>query len=277
LNLRPRSPQPRATNLRHIPMRTPETSRTSDLLVRSQALYPLSYRGMSPAGRSRTSYLRLIRAVPLPHGPRREARRVRGSNPRRCHPGSGLASRPIPALATLQRGLPGHGGEEGARTPCLRFAGAALYQLSYIPMEPTGRLERPPPGYESGAPPVVLRGLGEPTAGPDSNRHCTAPQTVSSYRWATRACAGSGGFEPPPSCFRGRCPTGVRRAPKGPAGIPPAGRLSAGRGRPTSERAGWSAASSAPRPASGHPCAGCSRRRRPRCSATCSSRHASGE
>ncbi len=26
---------------------------------------------------------------------------------------------------------------------------------------------------------------------PDSNRHCTAPQTVASYRWATRASAGS--------------------------------------------------------------------------------------
>ena len=64
----------------------------------------------------------------------------------------------------------------------------------------------------------------------------------------------------------------VTSAPKraGRQSRPPA-RISAWRGRPMSERAGWSAAASAPRPASGRPCADCCRHRRPPCSATCSS------
>jgi hypothetical protein len=44
-------PDQRANQLRHVPMRTPGADRTRDLLVRSQALYPLSYGGMvSPEG-----------------------------------------------------------------------------------------------------------------------------------------------------------------------------------------------------------------------------------
>lgn len=51
-NRRPPRPERGAlTKLRYNPVRTPETSRTSDLLVRSQALYPLSYRGMVPSAR----------------------------------------------------------------------------------------------------------------------------------------------------------------------------------------------------------------------------------
>jgi hypothetical protein len=42
-------------------------------------------------------------------------------------------------------------------------------------------------------------------------------------------------------------------------------RFSAWRGRPTSERAGWSAAASVLRPASGRPCADCSRHMRLPC------------
>jgi hypothetical protein len=38
--------------LRHVPIRTPGENRTRDFLVRSQALCPLSYGGMSPVGRS---------------------------------------------------------------------------------------------------------------------------------------------------------------------------------------------------------------------------------
>jgi hypothetical protein len=36
------------SKLRHVPMRTPERNRTSSLLVRSQVLCPLSYRGLVP-------------------------------------------------------------------------------------------------------------------------------------------------------------------------------------------------------------------------------------
>ena len=98
---------------------------------------------------------------------------------------------------------------------------------------------------------------------PDSNRHCTAPQTVASCHWATRAhLAGSrpcpvrrARVHPPPTRLRAlpvapspglepslrrseRRVLPTRRRGKGPAGDVPAGRVSAGRGRPTSERAG---------------------------------------
>src|SRR5438034_209158 len=45
----PSEPPARRASPAHIPLRTPETSRTSDLLVRSQALFPLSYRGLVPS------------------------------------------------------------------------------------------------------------------------------------------------------------------------------------------------------------------------------------
>jgi hypothetical protein len=57
------------------PMRTPERNRTSDFLIRSQALYPVSYRGMSTVGESRTRYLFVIGEAPLPRGPRRHVRK----------------------------------------------------------------------------------------------------------------------------------------------------------------------------------------------------------
>lgn len=53
-------------------MRAPSRIRTCDPLIRNQVRYPLRHQGMSPAGWSRTTCLRLIRATPLPRGPRRD-------------------------------------------------------------------------------------------------------------------------------------------------------------------------------------------------------------
>ena len=80
----------------------PHRESNPDLKFRRPASCPLDHVGMRTVGESRTRYLRCIRATPLPRGPRRHERKVRGSNPRRCHPGNGLASRPIPSLATFQ-------------------------------------------------------------------------------------------------------------------------------------------------------------------------------
>src|SRR3954469_5862767 len=74
----------------------------------------------------------------------------------------GLSRRPLPlgypggyaVLFVLRTFVRGQG---RTRTDCLRCARAALYRVSYKPVKPTGRLELPPPGYESGAPPIVLR------------------------------------------------------------------------------------------------------------------------
>src|SRR6266516_5225590 len=91
-----RPPAARATNLRRVPMRTPETSRTSDLLVRSQALYPLSYRGMVPPRGVEPRTSALSERRPYRAGHDGMERRVRGSNPRGCYPVDGLASRSLP-------------------------------------------------------------------------------------------------------------------------------------------------------------------------------------
>lgn len=91
---------------RHLPWSGWPDSNRRPLRTERSALTKLRHNplvGDGPVEWSRTTFLRFIRAAPLPRGPRRDRRRVRGSNPRRCHPGRGLASRPIPALATLQR------------------------------------------------------------------------------------------------------------------------------------------------------------------------------
>jgi hypothetical protein len=86
-------------------------------------------------------------------------------------------------------------------------------------------------------------------------------------------CAASGGLEPPTFRFRagraasctssqGVCsgrPAG--RSPRGPTGRT----LSAGTSPPRSEPSARFAGACVPRTESGHPCAGCSRHRRPRC------------
>jgi hypothetical protein len=59
-------PDRSATKLRHVPIRTRGENRTRDFLVRSQALCPLSYRGMRTAGTSRTCLSGAARAGALP-------------------------------------------------------------------------------------------------------------------------------------------------------------------------------------------------------------------
>lgn len=151
-------------------------------------------------------------------------------------------------------------------------------------------LNRLPPGYESGAPPVVLRwrvsrrpvsnrlpAAYKAAARPgelrrpecprrDSNAHHRRPQRRASASWATRAWgAAGGGFEPPPSGPEPDVLPDYTSPHRGRRVARPAGRFSAGTAQPTSGPPGWSATASAPRTGSGPPCAGCSRRRRPRC------------
>src|SRR3954447_23504801 len=103
-------PDRSATKLRHVPMRTPGEDRTRDFLVRSQALCPLSYGGMRTAGTSRTCYLRCIRAVPLPDGPRRHGGEG-GIRTRGTHGCSALAGQRLQPdsshLSMLLRGTDG--------------------------------------------------------------------------------------------------------------------------------------------------------------------------
>lgn len=79
-----RPPAACSTKLSHVPMRTPSRIRTCDLDVRSVARCPTAPWGHGPVGRSRTCCLLVISEAPLPLRPRRELRKVRESNPRRC-------------------------------------------------------------------------------------------------------------------------------------------------------------------------------------------------
>jgi hypothetical protein len=118
LNPRPRAPEARAlpscATTRCVPPARIELATSTFVTSRS---HPLSYGGMSTDERTRTSYLCLIRAVPLPSGPRRHGRREQGSNLRRCHPVDGLAGRTLTARASLR------GAIEGNRTPATRSTG----------------------------------------------------------------------------------------------------------------------------------------------------------
>jgi hypothetical protein len=74
---RPQAPAPRSRAEGSYADRlgAPSRIRTCDPLIRNQVRYPLRHRGMSPVGR--------IGEAPVPLRPRRDPRRVRGSNPRR--------------------------------------------------------------------------------------------------------------------------------------------------------------------------------------------------
>ena len=236
-------------------------SRTSCLLVISEAPLPRGPRrhggergDRTPAGRhpgnglagrpitslaalhrghdgTRTRGLRLDRAASTPAAPRDHERAYpeRDSNPQHPRSGRGASS------SWTTRAWWTDPGSNRAREAC-----KATLHTSAPPKSQRSDSNRLSPRYEGGAGPDLLRWHRYPR--PDSNRHWTAPQTVASYRWATRAC--SLGAEDSnlhaPASEAGVLP--VRPAPNRPAGgrvaaHPPAV-LSARRGRPTTEPAG---------------------------------------
>jgi hypothetical protein len=125
------------------------------------------------------------------------ARRVRGSNPRWCHPDVGLASRPIPALATLQRA------DEGIRTLDSRLdrAGALMTRLSYASMRTRNRIRTCTVRALNALPPTSLGHPGMLWTDPESNRAreaCkatlhTSAQPKASGRARTASCRLRGG------------------------------------------------------------------------------------
>jgi hypothetical protein len=158
-NARPPGPEPGAlTKLSYVPMRAPSRIRTCDPLIRNQVRYPLRHQGMSPVGRSRTCCLLVISEAPQPLRPRRDTRRVRGSNPQ-------PSARQADALPLSYVGMVTR--SDSNRPPPLCKSGALPYELrAHAYPRQESNLQQP--GSKPGASSVGL--LGPASQRPDSNR-----------------------------------------------------------------------------------------------------------
>jgi hypothetical protein len=219
--------------------------------LRKPVLCPLSYRGMSTVGWSRTSCLLVIGEAPLPRGPRRHggAYPERDSNPQPPRPERGASASWATRAWWSEWTDPG---SNRAREACK----ATLHTSA--PPRASGRTRT------------------------DYLRRTKATQVLTCFAGiGTLGRTRTGTIRPlkplPPTVgLRGHAAGSCQSAGGGRVAARPPAVLSARRGRPTTEPAGSPAAASAPRPASCRPCAGYTVRTRRPCSSRCSGRRGSG-
>ena len=173
------------------PVAHPHRESNPNLRLRRPASCPLDHVGLSTAGWSRTTCLRLIRATPLPRGPRRHGAEGEGIEPPPVSPGQRTSNPPHYHSGNLpcvdNRGIE-------PRPRCLRGSAAHLCVALAEGMPRCG------PGPHCG-----IRGC---LSGRRGSNPCLHHGEVRCYRYTTSAGEPSEGLEPSACALPRRRSTG---------------------------------------------------------------------